>query len=171
MRGATIAAVAVVLAALALAACGSSGGGSPTASSAAAATQSTSPGGIAATIHSRMQALRSCLTAHGVKLTPGTLHPTGITPQEYQAALRKCGARSTVPTTTAPAGGPQAFSPALKRALLAFAACMRSHGIPLPAPNTTGTGAIFNSRGIDTHSAKFQAAAQKCRALLASPQQ
>ncbi len=57
-------------------------------------------------------------------------------------------------------------SPAYKAALTKFAACMRENGVNVPAPNTSGNGPIFNTKGIDTHSAQFKAAEKKCQSLL-----
>ncbi len=54
-----------------------------------------------------------------------------------------------------------------KQALAKFAACMHENGVSLPAPNTSGKGPIFNTKGIDTTSATFKAAEAKCRGDLA----
>lgn len=43
-----------------------------------------------------------------------------------------------------------------------FAACMRRHGVKLPAPNTSGKGPIFAPNGFDPHSAAFEAADRRC---------
>jgi hypothetical protein len=43
-----------------------------------------------------------------------------------------------------------------------FAACMRRHGVNLPAPNTSGKGPIFAPNGLDPHSAAFKAADRRC---------
>jgi hypothetical protein len=49
-----------------------------------------------------------------------------------------------------------------------FAACMRRHGVNLPAPNTSGKGPIFAPNSLDPHSAAFKAADRRCaRELLA----
>jgi hypothetical protein len=40
---------------------------------------------------------------------------------------------------------------------------MRENGVNLPAPNTTGNGPVFNTKGIDTNSATFKAAQAKCQ--------
>jgi hypothetical protein len=36
----------------------------------------------------------------------------------------------------------------------------------VPAPNTSGTGPVFNTKGLDTTSATFKAAQSKCSSLL-----
>jgi len=43
-----------------------------------------------------------------------------------------------------------------------FAACMRRHGVSLPAPNTSGKGPIFATKGPDPRSRTFKAADRKC---------
>jgi hypothetical protein len=53
-----------------------------------------------------------------------------------------------------------------KGALTKFATCMRENGVNLPAPNTSGKGPVFDTKGIDTTSAAFKSAQQKCRAQL-----
>jgi hypothetical protein len=91
--------------------------------------------------------------------------PAGVTRAHYEAALKKCGAlRSRLPGGAgAPTGPRQRFrSPAFKAALLRFAACMRENGIALPAPNTTGTGPVFSTAGINTAGPRFRAAESKC---------
>jgi hypothetical protein len=45
---------------------------------------------------------------------------------------------------------------------------MRSHGVNLPEPNTSGTGPIFNTKGLDTSSAQFRTAEASCREVLRS---
>ncbi len=169
--------VLAVLASIVLAACGSSSKGSTTTSTNASATTpatgATTPGARAG----RFTAVRECLQKNGITLpkrTPGqrpgggflgggagpTL-PQGVTKAQYEAALKKCGGFSRGGF----AGG-RGFltSPGAKQALAKFAACMRENGVSIPAPNTSGKGAIFE--GVDTSSPKFAAAEAKCRADL-----
>jgi hypothetical protein len=40
---------------------------------------------------------------------------------------------------------------------------MRENGVEIPKPNTSGTGPIFNSKNLNTSSAKFKAADAKCQ--------
>ena len=65
-------------------------------------------------------------------------------------------------------GGARLNSPAFKAALTKFAACMRENGVNVPAPNTSGNGPVFNTKGIDTSSSQFRAAESKCRSDLTS---
>jgi len=43
-----------------------------------------------------------------------------------------------------------------------FAACMRKHGVSLPAADTSGKGPIFDTKGLHPRSATFKAADRKC---------
>jgi hypothetical protein len=82
--------------------------------------------------------------------------PKGVTRAQFEAAVKKCG------------GGAfrrngRGFDTAAGRQRYAkFAECMRKNGVKLPAPNTSGNGPIFNTKGIDTNSAAFKAADAKC---------
>jgi len=90
--------------------------------------------------------------------------PKGVSRAQYAEALRKCG--------TAFTGGTSALSKRrfgstrFRQALVVFADCLRQNGVPIPQPNTSGKGPIFNTRGLDTASPKFRAARQKCRSTL-----
>ena len=157
-------------------------GGSSKASTNAAATTPNGPGAA------RFAALRTCLAKNGINLPPrtpgqrrppgaggggggifgggagfgGPPLPAGVTRAQYLAALARCrgpgvGARRQLtPTERA----------AQETALVKFAACMRTNGIALAAPNATGTGPVFNTSKLDTRSAKFTAAYAKCSSLL-----
>jgi hypothetical protein len=171
----------VILAAAAavLAGCG----GSSKSSTNAAATTTTGQGAA------RFAALRSCLAKNGISLpqrTPGQGRPpgagrgaggifgggggpgaggprlpAGVTTAQYQAALAKCGGSLGARRQLTPAQ-----KAAQQAALVKFATCMRADGVPLAAPNATGTGPVFNTSKIDTKSAKFTAAETKCAPLL-----
>jgi hypothetical protein len=97
---------------------------------------------------------------------PGTSRlglPKGVTAKQYEAAVKKCGGGRF-----AGAGGGfrRANSPVFNQALTKYAACLRQNGIDIPAPNTSGKGPIFSTKGIDTASPKFKAATMNCRATL-----
>jgi hypothetical protein len=177
--------LALVLACLGLAACGGSSSkssSSTTATNAAATTTSTSttggtgkgPGGPNS---SRFAALQECLQKNGITLpkrTPGQRRPggaggflgggaagpqlpKGVTRAQYEAALKKCGGSAFAGGT-----GRRFNSPTFKTALAKFATCMRENGVNIPAPNTSGSGPIFNTKGIDTASTQFKTAETKC---------
>lgn len=176
-RKTAAAAVAILLLALLLAACG--GGGSGSTSSASSTKTSTNGANGRGQFAARGAALRTCLKKEGITLPerkPGKTGsqrpggpfggggaqgggfqlPKGVTRAQLQAALKKCGGASF-------GGGGRRFGGARNsQALTKFAACMRSNGIKLPAPNASGKGPIFNTKGIDTTSAAFKAADAKC---------
>jgi hypothetical protein len=183
---ATVAALALLLACIGLAACGGSSKSASTSANASATTPAgtgstgtTGPTGPGAAGRggTRFKALRECLQKNGITLpkrTPGQRRPgspggflgsgggpqlpKGVTRAQYEAAIRKCGGGAF-------AGGAAARlkSPAYKQALTKFAACMRENGVDLPAPNTSGSGPIFDTKGLNMSSAQFQAAGSKCR--------
>ena len=181
---AAMAALLILLAGTTLAACGgSSKSQSKTTSSAASVRQGK--------FGARAAALRSCLQKYGVtppERKPGERGhgrganpfgaggangpggsgggpqklPNGVSRAKLQAAFEKCGGRF--------AGGPRGFASAAGRQRFAkFAACMRANGVNLPAPNTSGKGPIFNTKGINTSGSKFKAADGKCARELARP--
>jgi hypothetical protein len=166
---------------LGLAACG--GSSSTTASTTTVAANATpttpsgsgAPGGPGA---GRFAAMRACLQRNGVTLpapTPGQgprvlggpgagerKLPNGVTREQFQAALKKCGGGAFAGRNR------RLGSPAYRDALTVYAACMKSNGVKLPTPNTSGKGPVFNSTGINTNSPQFRAAAAKCRSVLLS---
>jgi hypothetical protein len=161
----------LLTASLALAACGSSSSSSSTSTNRA----STSPAAGAAS--GRFSALRECLKKAGIELpqrkpgqgggflgTPGSGQtlPKGVTEEQLRAALKKCGGGF---------GGQGGFrtrlsSPAYKKALASFAKCMAQNGVTLPTPNTTGKGPVFDTGKVNTKTAQFKAADQRCASLL-----
>lgn len=170
----TVAAVlVVVLASLALAACGSSSKGASSSTATSASTSTSTTHRPAGALGGRFTAFRECLSKNGITLpkfapgqrqSPGThgpTLPTGVSKARYEAAVKKCGGSAFFH-----GGGGRFQSPAVKQALAKFATCMRANGVNVPKANTSGSGPIFNSKGLDQHSAKFKAAEAKCRADL-----
>jgi hypothetical protein len=174
----SLAALSVLGACLVLTACGSSGGGSSSATATSSAT-SNKGGGSGS---NRFAALRSCLQKQGITLPSppsgttrqpggpgagapgggprGLQLPNGVSQAQLQAALKKCGAGGF-------GGRAAGFNSASARAALAkYAACLRQNAINVPAPNTSGNGPVFNTKGIDTSSSKFKAAQSKCQSDL-----
>jgi hypothetical protein len=172
-------ALSVLGASLALAACGSSSSGSTSSTSASAGTSSTAP---KAPGSGRFTALRSCLAKQGINLPapsgnrppagsgtpgaggglgrPGGLQPpSGVNATQFQEALKKCGGGKV-------GGGGRFNSSTGKAALTSFVACMRENGVNLPTPNTSGTGPVFNTTGINTASSTFKSAQTKCQSAL-----
>jgi len=176
----------LLLACLGLVACG---GSSSSSSSATTATTSASTRtGAKGPNAGRFTAIRECLQKNGITLpkrTPGQKRPygggaggflggggpgavgglqlpKGMTRAQYEAALKKCGGGF------AGRGGARFKSPAFQAALAKFATCMRENGVNVPAPNTSGSGPVFDTKGIDTTSAQFKAAETKCRSDLSA---
>jgi hypothetical protein len=168
--------ILVALASLALAACG---GSSPSSSStttttstsaSASTTPSNPPGKAPGALGGRFAALRECLQKNGItlpKFTPGQRHspgirhsflPKGISKTQYEAAIKKCGGPGVLGV-----GRGRFNSPAIKQALAKFAACMHENGVDIPKANVSGKGPIFNSKNLNTSSAKFKAADAKCQ--------
>jgi len=173
------AALMIAVAALALAACGSSGGSTTTTNSAS----TTKAGGSGS---NRFASVRACLAKEGITLPSrpsggatgstgstgstgarpgfrgGFKLPEGVSQTKFREALKKCGGGAGF-------GGRRDFnSAAAKTALTKYATCMRENGVNLPAPNTTGKGPVFNTKGIDRTSATFENAQKKCSSDLPS---
>jgi hypothetical protein len=180
---ATTAVLALVLACLGLVACGGSSKSSSTTTIAAATTagaqgSTTGPTGRTGGGGGRFKALRECMQQNGITLpqrTPGTRRPPGpggflggagvpqlpkgVTRAQYEAAIKKCGGSVF--------GGAGRFKrPGYQQAIAKFAACMRENGVNVPQPNTSGSGPVFNTKGLNPSSAQFKAAEAKCRSDL-----
>src|SRR5207237_6495645 len=71
------------------------------------------------------------------------------------------------PTTTAAQAGGSSSATELTKAL-AYARCMRSHGVTnFPDPVATPSGGYgFRTQGVDPHSSAFQSGSQTCDALV-----
>jgi hypothetical protein len=139
--------------------------------------------GAAGARSGRFAAIRECLQKNGITLpqrTPGQGRPPGgagglpggasgpqlpkgVTRAQYEAALKKCGGGNL-----AGRGGGTARirNRAFLTALGKFASCLRQNGVNVPVPNTSGNGPVFDTKGIDTSSAKFKAAEVKCQPIL-----
>jgi hypothetical protein len=178
----------LLLACLGLAACGGSSSANSTSTNASATTpRGATGGGATGPRGARFKALRECLQKNGITLPQrpsgqregppggpsgprgflggggagGPQLPSGVSRAQFQAAIAKCGGGAFA------GRGSRLKSPAYLAALTKFAACMREHGVNVPTPNTSGSGPIFSTKGIDTASAQFRAAELKCRSDLA----
>lgn len=131
----------------------------------------------------RFAAVRECLQKNGVTLPArptgtggpglsgggaggGFKLPKGMTRAQYEAVLTKCGGGLRPGGFRGRGARPAFNSPRFRQALTSFSACLRQQGINVPAPNTSGKGPIFSTKGIDTGSAKFKEAEAKCRPAL-----
>lgn len=180
----------LLLACLGLAACGSSSGSS---SNTSASASTTGAAGAKGPNTGRFAAMRECLQKNGITLpqrTPGQRRPPGgaggflgggggtggtggpqlpkgVTRAQYEAALKKCGGGNFAGRGRG-GGGARFKSPAFQAALAKFATCLRENGVNVPTPNTSGNGPVFDTKGIDTSSAKFKAAEAKCQSDLSA---
>lgn len=165
---------------------------SATAAGGAGGTGTTGAGGTGATGTTgargagRFTAIRECLQKAGITLPSrpqgtrpqggggggffgggsgaGPALPKGVTREQFQAALKKCGlSRRPGAGGRFGAGRANLNTPAFRKTLASFSACMNEHGVKLPAPNTSGKGPVFDTTGINTKSAAFQKAEETCR--------
>lgn len=196
-KPAAAAVVVLLLACFGLAACGGSSSTTSTGANAAstgAASSGTSSSGSntnapgAGRGGARFAAVRECLQKNGIALPQrksgsgrpagasggflgggasagGPQLPKGVTRAQYEAALKKCGGHAF---TGGGGGGRFTNNPAFKTALAKYAECLRQKGVNVPAPNTSGNGPVFDTKGIDTSSPQFKAATAKCRGTLTS---
>jgi hypothetical protein len=180
--------LAASLAALLLAGCGSSSTTPSTGANANASASATTPKGASGTKGTgRAKAIRECLQKAGINLPQqpqgahppsgggaggffggpgGAKLPKGVTREQFQAALKKCGLTRRLGSGRFGAGRGRLNSPAFRQSLTSFSKCMQEHGVKLPAPNTSGKGPVFNTSGIDTTGSTFVKAEDACRGKL-----
>jgi hypothetical protein len=153
-RGARLAAVVTTVAGIALlAACG--GGGS------------TSSQG--STYYQKAVSYAKCMRSHGVPSFPdpdsqGHFPPLqvgrdGVSQQTVSSAEQACQKLRPAGGT----GGAQQQQAKLADGL-AFARCMRAHGVPnFPDPSASNGGIGYDLSGVDTHSPQYQTANRTCQ--------
>jgi hypothetical protein len=160
-------ALAAAVAGIALLAAGC--GGSNGAGSAGSAASNPGPA-----TYTQMAAYSQCMQSHGAPAFPNPAKGPGggygypmdpqnssqLTGPGYNAALKAC-------KKLQPRGG--GLTPAQRQAaidaLLRFARCMRTHGLPnFPDPATNGHGIQINFP-VDPSSPQFQSALKACRAV------
>jgi hypothetical protein len=145
-----------------------SGGSDPASPSAAAAQPSSaSQSGIA---------FAACMRANGVPNFPDSAVsdsngrvmmdiPSGLdtNSSRFQSALTTC--RKDLPNGGTSGSGSSSGSNT--QAVIKFANCMRSHGVPnFPEPNAQGQELITGSSGVNPNSPQFQSAMEACQNLL-----
>lgn len=170
MRGSIVA--SICLAALGLAACGSS-------SSSRTATAGQSPV-VTAPTPAQQRArldLAKCMRAHGVDVPDSVATGAAGAREGAQQLLQKYSTTQLQNAISAcranlVAAFPQLnLSPAQlaqrRQEVLAFVRCMRSHGVDLPDPTTSGLGLGLARAlsSIDTNSPTFKAANAACASL------
>jgi hypothetical protein len=83
-------------------------------------------------------------------------------PKKFEAAQKACGGLA------GGGDGPAQIDPKARDAMLAYARCMRSHGIDLPDPTGDKGLLLRKGEGPDPESAEFKAADKACNHHLAS---
>ncbi len=164
--------------AVVLAACGGSPGGDRVASLSGAGATTTTGANDAAAKDPQQRALdfARCMRAHGVDMPDPEVDDQGRiklrigaggagrrpAPKKLEAAQKACG------SLIGGGDGDRQIDPAERDAMVAFARCMREHGIDMPDPN--GNGLLFNRKGRqgpDPDSSTFKEAERACNHLLA----
>jgi len=170
--------------ALSAAGCGAASGATPHASHASSSQTGNAPatGGNGGAATGPL-AYAACMRAHGIpdfpdpsgggmtqRVTRTQVTINGVTLKEsaaqFQTASQACQSKMGINTS----GGPP--NPALQKAALEFANCMRTHGVPnFPDPKVSGNGVqiqIKKSSGINPQSPQFQKARSTCQPLMAA---
>ncbi len=124
-----------------------------------------------------MLAFAKCMREHGVDMPDPVVDADGgmtvsigaeggkpIDKTTMQAADEAC--RHLMPGPTG--GGPAQMTPEQQDAMLAFAKCMREHGVDMPDPEfgTSGGAVMIGGDGIAFDSPTFKAADEACRSIM-----
>jgi hypothetical protein len=159
--------------ALALAACGGGDDGNDGNDGVASlggsdqATSTTSPGG-SGDFKQRALAYARCMRQHGVNMpdpkfdAQGRMaqqNPPGVGPGDpkYDAAQQAC--KQYLPD----GGEPEKVDPQVQQQMLAYARCMRQHGINMPDPKPGEGISVDGDAGVNPNAPKFKAADQACQ--------
>jgi hypothetical protein len=107
-----------------------------------------------------------CMRQHGMNVPdpkPGGDLVLGVLPEDVNPDDPKFKAAQRACQQHAPDGGqPPKLNPQQRQQLLAFARCMRQHGINLPDPDANG-GIDERGIGVDPDGPRFKAAEQACQ--------
>jgi hypothetical protein len=130
------------------------------------ATATTSPGG-SGDLKQLALAYARCMRQHGINVPDPKVDaagrvaqqmPSDIGPEDpkFKAANQAC--KQYLPN----GGAPEKVDPQIQQHMLAYARCMRQHGINIPDP-TPGEGIdVDGSNGVNPEDPKFKAADQAC---------
>lgn len=162
--------------ALVLVAAGCGGAKAPSVASLAPTTKrqnpstSPAPAGLARLDGSNV-AWAACMTTHGIATSPsgdGVMITSNVDPNSslFETAYRACAKLwPNAPPQSAPKLSP-AQQVKAAHAMLAFASCMRQHGVPgFPDPNSQGVFPSSGMDGIDPNSPLVQTAFKACEPL------
>jgi hypothetical protein len=172
-----LALVAVVGLSLLASACGGGSSGAKVAHI-GTTTASNGSGSSGASGSGNPTAFSSCMRSHGVPNFPdpdsqGHIKITGgvsngktfgvdTNSPQFKAASRAC--RKLQPNGGRPSAAQQAKE---QQAVLKFAQCMRSHGVPkFPDPKAGGALTLGSKNGVDPNTPAFQAAQKTCQKLV-----
>jgi hypothetical protein len=152
---------------LAVAACGGGGGKSNGVASLGdgEATATTSPGGGDPT--QAALAYARCMRQHGVNVPDPKVDANGRIAQQMPPGVGpddpKVKAAQQACKQYAPNGGePEKVDPQQQQQMLAFARCMRQHGINIPDPKPGEGIGVDASKGVNPKDPKFKAAFRAC---------
>jgi hypothetical protein len=154
---------------LAVAACGGSGGKNTDGVASLGGdrpTSTTSPGGNGGPTQAALAYAR-CMRQHGINLPDPKVDanghiaqqlPSGVDPDapKFKAANQAC--KQYLPD----GGEPPKADPQQQQQMLAFARCMREHGINIPDPKPDGGIDVDGAKGVNPEDPKFKAAFKAC---------
>jgi hypothetical protein len=158
--------------ALAVAGCGGGGGKSEGVASLGGGkpTSTTSSGGSSDPRQGALAWAR-CMRQHGIDMPDPRFDaagrmaqqlPRGVDPDtpRFKAANQAC--KQYLPN----GGEPGKVDPQAHQKMLAFARCMRQHGMNIPDPQPDGGIDVDGAKGVDPDDPRFQAAEQACQRYL-----
>jgi hypothetical protein len=131
------------------------------------ATSTTSPGNSGKDLKQQMLAYARCLRQHGVDMPDPKVDanghmamqlPAGVGPDDpkFTAAEQAC-------KQYAPSGEPEQVDPQAQQQMLAYARCMRRHGINIADPKPGEGISVDGSKGVNPEDPRFKAADQACQ--------
>jgi hypothetical protein len=160
--------------ALAVAACGGGGGGGMSNGVASLgdgkATPTTSPGGSSDPKQGAL-AFGRCMRQHGIDMPDPEIDadggvamhlPPGVGPDSPKLKAAEQACNQYLPN----GGQPPKASPQQQQQMLAYARCMRQHGINIPDPKPDGG---IHIEGVNPDDPKFKAAEQACQQYQPDP--
>ena len=158
--------VAVLALALAVAACGGDKGDGVASLGDGKATATTSPGNSGKDLKQLALAYARCMRQHGINMPDPKFDaagrvaqqlPQGVGPDapRFKAADQAC-------KQYAPSGAPERIDPQVQQQMLAYARCMRQHGINIPDPKPGEGIGVDGSTGVNPEDPRFKAADQAC---------
>jgi hypothetical protein len=160
--------VAVLALTLAIAACGGDkDDGVASLDGSDRPTATTGPGNSGKDFKQQMLAYARCLRQHGIDIPDPKFDanghmamqlPSGVGPDDpkFKAAEQAC-------KQYAPSGAPEQVDPQAQQQMLAYARCMRQHGIDIPDPKPGEGINVDGSKGVNPEDPRFKAADQACQ--------